>query len=470
LLSLRDRVVPEFLDALAADPVWREVQFVGFTSTFQQNVASFALARRLKERYPALVTIFGGANFEGAMGEEYARAIDVVDHVISGPGEEALPALLRKLSGFAAESAGPPSGIPDFDEYFARAERLGLLDRDTVLLPFESSRGCWWGAKHHCTFCGLNGETMAYRSKPPAQVLAELETLARRYRTFRFEAVDNILDPRYLTTVIPALTTSGYDLFYEVKANLSRDDLRLLARAGVRRLQPGLESLSSRVLGLMDKGVRAAQNVCLLKWARYYDIDVAWNLLWGFPGETPDDYAAQAAAIPHLVHLQPPDSADRIWLERFSPLFNAGSYEPEPSYRYVYPPSVDLSRAAYFFEWPEQLDDTAYAGVRDEVDRWKALWSSSERPELTYRAIEGLLQIRDRRPAFPAGTYTFPDPVAAIYLACDDRPRSVAAVAGALDIAYDMVEKVFEELAARGLMFLDGDRAIGLALPAIPGR
>ncbi|WP_030439904.1 RiPP maturation radical SAM C-methyltransferase [Actinoplanes subtropicus] len=464
LLELRDRVVPSFLDSLAGDPAWRAAQFVGFTTTFQQNVASFALARRLKERYPGIVTVFGGANFDGVMGAEYHRALSCVDHFVSGPGEAALPLLL----------GAPPSdisGIPDFDEYFERAERLGLLDRESVLLPYESSRGCWWGEKHHCTFCGLNGETMRYRSKPPEQVLAELDTLARRYRTFRFEAVDNILDPRYLTTVMPALTSAGYDLFYEVKANLSRADLRLLARAGVRRLQPGLESLSSRVLRLMRKGVRAAQNVCLLKWARYYDIDIAWNLLWGFPGETADDYSAQAAAIPSLAHLQPPGSADRIWLERFSPLFaEAVSPEPEPSYRYVYPSSVDLSRAAYFFEWPSPLDDAVYTGVRSAVGLWNSNWASLERPTLTYRAIPGLLQIQDRRPAFPRGTYTFPDPVAAIYLACDERPRSVAAIAREAGVSEKMGQNAIAELAARGLLFLDEDRAIGLAVPAVPGR
>jgi ribosomal peptide maturation radical SAM protein 1 len=465
LVDLRDRVVPAFLDSLAADPLWRAARFVGFTSTFQQNVASLALARRLKERYPEIVTIFGGANFDGVMGVEYHRAFSDIDHFVSGPGERALPLLLggTPLTGI--------SEVPDYGEYFERAERLGILDRESVLLPFESSRGCWWGEKHHCTFCGLNGETMRYRSKAPARVLAELATLARRYRTFRFEAVDNILDPRYLTTVMPSLTSAGYDLFYEDKANLSRADLRLLARAGVRRLQPGLESLNSRVLRLMRKGVRAAQNVCLLKWARYYDIDIAWNLLWGFPGETADDYATQAAVIPSLAHLQPPGSADRIWLERFSPLFaDAVEPEPEPSYRYVYPPSVDLSKAAYFFAWPSPLDDTVYAGVRSAVGRWSDHWAAGDRPALTYRAIPGLLQIEDRRPAFPRGTYTFPDPVAAIYLACDERPRSVAAVAREAGVPEKIGQDAIAELAARGLVFLDEDRAIGLAVPAISGR
>jgi hypothetical protein len=55
-------------------------------------------------------------------------------------------------------------------------------------------------------------------------------------------------------------------MFYEVKANLTREHLRLMSRAGVTLCQPGLESLSSHVLHLMRKGVRAAQNV---------------NVLWG---------------------------------------------------------------------------------------------------------------------------------------------------------------------------------------------
>jgi hypothetical protein len=55
-------------------------------------------------------------------------------------------------------------------------------------------------------------------------------------------------------------------------------------------------------------------------------------------------------------------------------------------------------------------------------------------------------------------------------LACDDRPRSSAAVARELELPLDVVRATFAELAARGLVFLDGDRALGLALPAIPGR
>ena len=56
LRRIRDHEVPALLDALVDGYPWHEVQVVGFTCTFQQTVASVALARRLKQRYPQLVT------------------------------------------------------------------------------------------------------------------------------------------------------------------------------------------------------------------------------------------------------------------------------------------------------------------------------------------------------------------------------------------------------------------------------
>ena len=94
-------------------------------------------------------------------------------------------------------------------------------------MMFETSRGCWWGAKKHCTFCGLNGATMAYRSKSPARAFDEIRQLVSHYGVTRVECVDNILDNRYISTVFPRLAASGLgiELFYEVKANLRQGQL-----------------------------------------------------------------------------------------------------------------------------------------------------------------------------------------------------------------------------------------------------
>ncbi|HEY0698165.1 MAG TPA: RiPP maturation radical SAM C-methyltransferase, partial [Micromonospora sp.] len=410
----------------------------------------------------------------------------------SGTDPAEVPGVARRVGNrvVAAPPGQPLSQLdelpnPDYTEYFARAERLGLLAaarRGGVWIPFESARGCWWGARHHCTFCGLNGTTMRFRAKSPERLLGELAQQARRYRSFRFAAVDNILDPRYLRELFPTIVDSAadYRIFYEVKANLSRAQLRLLARAGVSTLQPGLESLSSRVLRLMDKGVRAAQNVNLLRWARYYGIDVDWNILWGFPGETPQDYVEQAAVIPHLAHLPPPASADRVWLERFSPLygqperFGSGNRRPERSYRYVYPATVALDRVAYFFEYEldDALPDSTYDGVRRAVEEWSAGWRGEPAPVLTYSSAPGFLQIYDGRWRGREGTYTCEAPLADIYLACSDRPTTASAVRDrlGLDLPVPAIEEVFGEFQRRGLMFLDGSLGLALALPAVTQR
>ena len=508
LTRLREVDVPAFLDSLVEAVPWHEMAVVGFSSTFQQNAASFALARRLKELHPNIFTVFGGANFDGDMGPEFVRAFDFIDAAIIGEADEAFPRLLsalaagtdlRAVPGIAlrvdgALSVTPPLPpirdlddlpAPDYEDYFTLAETLGILapgQRHGTWLPIETSRGCWWGAKHHCTFCGLNATTMQFRAKSASRVLDELAEQARRYRSFHFEAVDNILEPSYLKDLFPRLaeTEAGYELFYEVKANLDREQLKLMARAGVAHIQPGLESLSSHVLGLMRKGVRAVQNVNMLRWCQYYGIRVSWNLLWGFPGETEQDYLDQAAVIPRLYHLQPPESADRIWLERFSPLFTGHDTRsltgkmPERSYRYVYPDDVDLERVAYFFDYKDEGDVAAeaYAAVRGAVAAWSGAWLADSPPRLTYSAAPHFVQISDQRHQGHDGTYTFEDTLADLYLACGTKPTTAAAVRRKLDLRLpeEAIQDVFAEFERRGLMFIDGQFALALALPAVKSR
>jgi hypothetical protein len=148
--------------------------------------------------------------------------------------------------------------------------------------------------------------------------------------------------------------------------------------------------------------------------------------------------------------------------------------EPEASYRYVYPDSVDLDRVAYFFdyEFDDALPDSAYEGLRRAVAEWIDAWKSDQPPVLRYWSSPGFLQIYDGRQPGCEGTYTFRDCLADIYVACSERPVSASAVHQKLqlDMPIAAVEEAFEEFRRRGLMFLDESRAIALALPAIAGR
>ncbi|MGH9641936.1 MAG: RiPP maturation radical SAM C-methyltransferase, partial [Terriglobales bacterium] len=433
-----------------------------------------------------------------------------IDIAINGEADHAFPAVLRSLchggdplavSGAVGRRKGavvavPPAEpvenldelpVPDYREYFDHAEHLGLLTKSPVRevdIPFESSRGCWWGAKATCRFCGLNGSTMAYRGKSPMRVLQELQLLARRHRSLAFSAADNILNPSFLRSVFEPLAASDSDywLFYEIKASVGREELRLMRAAGVWALQPGIESLSTRLLQIMRKGMRASQNVNFLRWARYYGIELYWNVLLGFPGETEQDYQEQTRLVRKLGHLEPPGGSVRIGLERFSPYFEdpsqfpvrGGRARPEAGYTHTYPAYVDLDRAAYHFSGQLEgtLGDEAYEPLLEALQAWHNRWEGEEKPYLTFWWSPGVLQIEDRRSALASANYSFEDPLAALYILCSDSPMSVAALRKRLPLKDSEVsiEQALGEFCRLGLMMQDGSQYLALALPGTRGR
>jgi ribosomal peptide maturation radical SAM protein 1 len=267
-------------------------------------------------------------------------------------------------------------------------------------------------------------------------------------------------------------------MFYEVKANLTPEQLALMARAGVRKIQPGIESLSSHVLALMKKGTRSATNVNLLRWCLHHGIEPMWNLLWGFPGERWSDYEEQAALLPRLHHLVPPRIGVRIWMERFSPLFtDPGSYprsdlRPITAYRYVFPEHVDLDRAAYFFEY--QLDDTlpdeAYVENLAGIAAWQAAWEGEVRPTMWCWSAPGVVVIEDARVPDAGSTVTIEGLLADAYRACGERPLSAAHVKEVLGAADPeaRIEAVLDSLVDCGLVLRDGNLFLALAVPTPP--
>lgn len=398
-----------FLDELVERILAMKPRVVGCSSTFQQHCSSLALLRRLKARDPNLVTVMGGANCEGPMGVAIMRNFGWIDYVVSGEADQVAGPLFSALLEGRPERPygvlsqrpesweGPPRAtfnamdqvvVPVYDDYFQELERSGL-----DLLPgllMETSRGCWWGQKHHCTFCGLNAGGMGYRSKSGPRVLAEMETLSERYQLGGFEVVDNILDHAHLKTIMPELAARPKPLrfFYETKSNLKRAQLELLARAGVLWIQPGIESLHDEVLRLMDKGSTALMNLQLLKHSREYGIRVVWNFLACFPNEKDEWYEEMAAWLPLVHHLQPAGGVSPIRYDRFSPYHSHPerygiSIRPSSTYQAVYPlPAAELDDLAYFFEdqatRPDRLmNSPGRAAVQAAVEVWKtAFWGA----------------------------------------------------------------------------------------------
>lgn len=417
-----EAAVPDWVEAVADHVAALGVPIVGATTTFEQTAPAVALLKAIKRRAPQTTVILGGANCEGEMAEGMTHIAPFVDHIFSGECEEAFPAFMnRRAQGDSAIERiirGKPcermDAIPalDYDDYFGqRAAFLGDPAEmgEAPSLSYETSRGCWWGQKHHCTFCGLNGAGMGFRIKSPDKVIAELRDLTRRYGVGDVMMSDNIMPHTYFNTLIPRLPEElpGVSIFYEQKANLSLDKLLALKAAGVHMIQPGIEALSTDLLKLMRKGVSARQNLNLLRQSRSVGISVIWNLLWGFAGEDIRSYEETLALVGSITHLQPPGGFWPVMIDRFSPYFTEPEQfgitdvRPLPGYADFLPPGAPVDHLAYHFmgsaPCASQDAPELMRRIQQAVADWRARWSGGTPPELRIGEHAGLFVLIDTR-------------------------------------------------------------------------
>ncbi len=397
-----------------------DYDIVGFTSMFSQHAASLAMSRYIKSRNPNVITVIGGANCDAPMGQEIIINVDSIDYVFSGPSLVSFVEFVgNTLKGdltacenirgvFHKKNATLMRGVAiqgdeldinsevnvDFDPF---VELMEKRHKDIeIILPLETSRGCWWGERAHCTFCGLNGASMKYRAMNAEKAKKLMRTLFKYSgKVKRLESVDNIIPQEYIEDVFKGLDTpDNMHFFYEVRANLKEEELEILSDARVKVIQPGIESLATSTLKHMKKGTTSFNNISFIKNCMKYDVFPAWNLLIGFPGERSDVYKKYLEDIPKLVHLSPPNGTFPVRFDRYSPYFKQTEeyglkLSPLPFYEMVYPfPKESIFNMAYFFsdtnyhsEYIQHLVEYIVP-LQKAVSEWNRLWNREVQPYL----------------------------------------------------------------------------------------
>lgn len=428
LAPFYDKVAPQigpFLQLIVRQILATRPRIVGISTMFQQNLAAGAIARLVKERSPETCVVLGGANVALPMGEGLTEVFPWIDHFFSGEADTEFPAFCERLlqgetpAGKVVACAPVKDmdvvSAPDFSDYFASLrhyQRRGRLPAELPeFLAMETSRGCWWGEKHHCTFCGLNGEGMGFRKKSAGRVLDEIRDITETWNVDRIHAADNIMPLSFFEQVLPQLAQwpRRPGLFYEVKSNLRDEQLDLMARAGIDAIQPGIESLSSNVLRIMRKGVSAVQNISLLRACQARNIRVLWNLLYGFPGEQVEDYEATLALLPKLEHLWPPAGFSPIVIDRYSPYHDKphelgiGPIRPMSGYANLYPADARVADIAYHFtasySTPLLANERLLEELTQAVKAWKRQWEGGQPVLRTVSTAPGKWMITDTRRA-----------------------------------------------------------------------
>ena len=508
LLTFRGSVALDYLNEVADEITRMEPTLVGFTCMFDQTMASVAVAKLIKSRSPETMIVLGGYALEGEPGEQIIRAFPWIDGVARGDGEKVILAVAHASVGEGTISSIPgvlcrgvppvpqqnidmrESPEPDYDDWFTNVEAfkedIGIQIR-TGALPVESSRGCWWGQHKHCVFCGIDDETLKFRFKPAAQTLDMLATVRDRYGDYIFRFSDYILPREYFKELLPELAklTPRYRLHCEIKANQTPEKVAALAQAGFREVQPGIESFSSEVLRIMDKGVTGVQNVALLKYGYKERVVIHYNFIYGFPGETAEHYHQMIKQIPRLYHLIPPVSRSEAIVTRFAPLQNDTvrfgvqtkplhhrCYDSLFSIEFLKETGFSLDGYAYYFErylgFSDEMSEV-YAQVVSQINHWKHLHRERE-VILEYIDDGELVHIRDSRYSETASELRLEGVHRDAYLACDHSPVSVENLVATLTeggkYSRREIESALDELDEMRLVWREDQRVFGLAIPA----
>ncbi len=283
---------------------------------------AYSFAYQLRARLPNVHFTCGGPGLTQILtrlrGAALARALGPFDTAVVYEGEAPLLALVRALesggdlrrvpnlivrdtlasseSGSAggrapawtkAESAQDLSSLPapDFDglplhRYFA----------PKVVLPYDPTRGCYWGKCAFCHYGLADAGTARYRERPLQTVVRHLGALKQRYHTRHFYFSQDSVAPKSVVALADALIDASLDLRWATdlkpEAYLSEERARRLADAGAVACALGVESGDDRVLRLIQKGASVSTVSAVIDHLARADIAAEAMCFTDFPTET----------------------------------------------------------------------------------------------------------------------------------------------------------------------------------------
>ena len=445
---------------------------VGITTSYNQLLPALWIAGAIKKRFGDVEVVLGGTTCSEPAGRRILEGYPQIDYAVSGYGELPLLALARgEAPPDRAISSHAPLDIdslplPDYRPFVREAEEFG--PPSDLRLQYQSSRGCWWGERKHCSFCGLNGSQMSYSARSPQKVIDDVRTLWERHGC-NLNATDCILSRDHMREVLPRLAMFAERpwLFYELKANMTEEQVKTLARARVVG-QVGIETLSTGLLRLLNKGGTGIAILALLKWCAESGARIVWNMLHSIPGEDPALYEEQIEVMGKIPHFQPPRALNPIRIDRYSPYFERyeefgwTSIEPAPEYSQAHPHLDDaaLADVAYHFRGEGGVSPEGYLDrLTAAFDEWNDRHTAGE--GLFLDPIHGLVRARDgERRKIPVGE------TGAKILGMTHRVTPVARVAEEVGCGLGDLDRLVDE----GILHIERGKILNLAVrKLLPG-
>jgi len=289
---------------------------IGLSVHNGSHLAALEISRRIKTGDKRRKIVMGGQYFFFGDKVREMLAEPCVDAIVCGEGDESFPELIKRLDASGSLEALPGVWVKRGGEMISGGEPVAIrsLDRvpfadytgfpmelytDPERLPMAASRGCVW----QCRFCSARAFWSGYRYMGGERIFAEVLHHRKLYPPrghVEFYDITANGDVKALhrfsrlwidEVSARPIHATGWKINAIIRPEMTPEVLRDLRKADCHDIIYGIESGSPRLLKAMNKGfvVPVAEEV--LKNTRAAGIVTVGNFMFGFPGETEEDFA-----------------------------------------------------------------------------------------------------------------------------------------------------------------------------------
>lgn len=381
LEQLRNNAAKIFDDTLE-EIIRCNPKVLAYSFTFRCYNFAKKLFTSVKTHIPDIKIVVGGSNCTPDFSRTLINEFDTIDYIICDETPVVFTKLIESIlqkktidskyitthsqTATALKTIGNMDDlpIPDFDDYINIINRH-KISSEFITLPYEISRGCWWCQIKPCTMCGFYGNRKNFIIKSPGKVVKELSLLKQKYNVNKFRFSDLVQPKTEYLWQIQELSKYNLKLFWELRPDVTEEDIYLLRNIGVTFTQIGIESFSSEQLLEMNKGTTGIHNIYVLLLCSSYKIKVLWNYLYGFEQDLEKFYTDILHIIPLLYHLPPP-ILRKVWINKYSQDFDLNNVERIETFS-----SANSDEMQTFFNRKPVLSlSNVYDDLKKAIQKW----------------------------------------------------------------------------------------------------